>query len=83
MIVLWSIYQDHLVLNCHCGQVGKMAVQGLMLKYCSDKTVEAVEKAARCSRCRGKNIVSTQIIYVGDSELAMYSLHTPEDNKDF
>ena len=60
-----------------------MAVQDLMLKYGEDTTVDAVEKAVRCSRCKDKNITSTQIIYVGRSELAMYSSHTPKDNKDF
>ena len=83
MIVLRSIYQNHLVFNCFCGHVGKLAVKDLMLKYGGDTTVDAVEKAARCSRCRGENISSTQIIYVGSSELAMYSSHTPKDNKDF
>ena len=42
--------------------------------------MEAVVKAARCSRCRSKNITSTQIICVGNSDLAMHSSHTPEDN---
>ena len=41
-------------------------VKDLMLKNGGDTTAEVVEKAARCSRCRGKNIVSTQIIYVGN-----------------
>ena len=54
-----------------------------MLKYGGDTTVEAVEKAARCNRCRGKNITSTQIIYVGKSELALYDAYKPKDNKDF
>ena len=58
-------------------------VKDLMLKYGGDTTVEAVERAARCSRCRGKNISSTQIIYVGSGQFAMYSSHTPKDNKDF
>ena len=83
MIVLRSIYQNHLVFNCLCGHVGKVAVRDLMLKYGGDTTVKAVEKAARCSRCRGKNITSTQIIFVGSSELAMFSSHSPKDNKDF
>ena len=72
-----------LVFNCHCGHFGKVTLQDLMLKYGGDTTVDAVEKAARCSRCRGKKITSTQIIYVGNSELAMYNSHTPKDNKDF
>jgi len=57
-----------------------------MIGYGGDTTVEAVEKAAWwCSRCKGKNITSTQIIYVGNgnSELAMHSAHTPKDNKNF
>ena len=83
MIVLRSIYQNHLVFNCLCGHVGKVAVRDLILKHGGDPTVDAIKKASRCSRCRGKNITSTQIIYVGNSELAMYSLHTPKDNKDF
>ena len=83
MIVLRSIYQNRLMFNCHCGHVGKVAVKELILKYGGHTTVEAVEKAARCSLCRGKNITSTQIIYIGKSELAMYNSHMPEDNKDF
>ena len=81
MIVLRSIYQNHLVFNCLCGHVDKVAVKDLMLKYGGDTSVEAVEKAARCSRCRGKNITSTQIIYVGNSELAISSSHVPKDKR--
>ena len=83
MIVLRSIYQNHLILNCLCGHVGKVAIKDLITNYGGDITVDAVEKAARCSRCKGKNITSTQIIYVGNSELAMHSSHTPKDNKNF
>ena len=39
MIVLRSIYQNHLVFNCLCGHVGKVAVKDLMLKYGGDTTV--------------------------------------------
>ena len=45
--------------------------------------MDAVEKAARCSRCRGNNIISTQIIYIGSSELAMSSAPTSKGNKNF
>ena len=68
--------------NCLCGHVGKVAVKDLMLKHDGDTTVEVVEKVARCSRCRGKNIIGTQIIYVGNSEFGMYNSHTLKDNKD-
>ena len=83
MIVLRSIFQNHLVFNCLCGHVGKVAVRDLLLKYGGGTTVDAVEKAALCSRCRGKDITSTQIIYIGSSDLAMYSLDTLKENKDF
>ena len=83
MIVLRSIYQNHLVLNCLCGHVGKIAVKDLITKYGGDITVDAVEKAARCSRCKGNEITSTQIIYNGSSELAMSSAPTSKGNKDF
>ena len=83
MIVLRSIYQNHLVLNCLCGHVGKIAVKDLITKYGGDITVDAVEKAARCSRCKGNKITSTQIIYNGSSELAMSSAPTSKGNKDF
>ena len=81
--MLYGQYIKTIFVSLFCGHVGKVAVQDLMLKYGEDTTVDAVEKAVRCSRCKGKNITSTQIIYVGRSELAMYSSHTPKDNKDF
>ena len=46
IISLRSIYQNHLVFNCHRGYVGQVAVEDLMLKYVGDTTVEAVEKSA-------------------------------------
>ena len=81
--VLRSIYQNRLVFNCLCSHVDKVAAQDLMLKYGGDTTIAAVEKAVRCSRCRGKNITSTQIFYAGDSKIAMYASHTPIDYNDF
>ena len=83
MIVLRPIYQNHLILNCLCGHVGKIAVKDLIAKYGGDITVDAVEKATRCSRCKGQNITSTQIIYIGRSELAMSSAPTSKGNKNF
>ena len=82
MIVLRSIFQNHLVFNCHCGNVDKVAVQNLMLKYGGNTTVEAVEKAAKFNPYR-QNIINTSIIYIGNSELAMHNSHTPSDNIDF
>ena len=77
MIILRSIYQNHLMFNFICGHVEKVAVRDLMLKYGGGTTVDANEKAAICGRCMGNNITNTQIIYVGSSELAMHSSHTP------
>ena len=45
--------------------------------------MNAVERAARCSRCKGQNITSIQIIYIARSELAMSNAPTSKDNKDF
>ena len=59
MMVLRSIYQNHLVFNCLCGHVGKVAVKDLMLKYGGDTSVEAVEKAARCICRKDKSATST------------------------
>ena len=50
----------------------------------SDKKIaekRLLEKAARCSRCKGNDITSTQIIYVGSSELAISSSHVPKDKR--
>ena len=71
-----SIYQNHLILKGLPGHMGKLAVKDLIAKYGGDITIEAVGKAARCSRCTGKNITSAQIIYIGRSELAMSSAPT-------
>ena len=40
-----------------------------------DVDVDAVERAARCSRCKTKSItsISTQIIFVGNSGIALQS----------
>ena len=61
MVKLSSIHQNHLVLNCRCGHVGQISVQDLIEVYGGDVDVDAVERAARCSKCKGKNISSVQI----------------------
>ena len=83
MIKLSSIPQNHLVLNCLCGHVGQISVQDLIEVYGVDVDVDAVERAARCSKCKGKNISSVQIIYIGGSFDAMHLAHTPKDHKDW
>ena len=54
-----------------------------MLKYAGDTTVDAVEKTARCSCFRGKNITITQIIYVGNRKVATYNYYKRRADKDF
>ena len=80
---LSSIHQNHLVLNLSCGHVGVISVQGLIEVYWGDVDVDAIERAARCSKCRGKSIASVQIIYIKVSFAAMHSSHTPKNNKDW
>ena len=83
MIKLSSIYQNHLVMNCRCGHVGQISVQNLIEVYGGDMDVDAIERAARCSKCNGKSIASVPIIYIGGSFGAMHSSHKPKDNKDW
>ena len=84
MIKLSSIADNHLVLNCRCGHVGQIAVSDLMEVYGGDVSVDAIERAARCRRCRTKSITSMQIIYVGSSEIALLGCETKQsgDNLD-
>ena len=47
-----------------------------------DVDVDAVERAARCSKCKIKSISSTQIIYVGSSGIALQSADNLLPDKD-
>jgi len=71
MILLSSIHQNHIVLNCPCSHVGIIAVADLIEVYGGDVDVDAVGRAARCSRCKTKGITDMQIVYVGGSNEAM------------
>ena len=82
MIVLRSIFQNHLVFNSHCGNVDKVAVQNLMLEYGGDTTVEAVEKAAKFSRCRGKTSLSPQLFISVTVSLANVTLEDVYSGRD-
>ena len=84
MTKLSSIADNHLVLNCCCGHVGQIAVSDLIEVHCGDVNVDAIERAARCRRCRTKSITSMQIIYVGSSEIALLGCETKQsgDNLD-
>ena len=81
MTKLSSISDNHLVLNCRCGHVGQIAVADLIEVYGGDVEVGAVERAARCSRCKTKSIASSQIIYVGNSFEALSSGHIKDNSR--
>ena len=47
-----------------------------------DVDVDAVERAARCSKCKIKSITSTQIIYVGSIGIALQGADNRLPKKD-
>ena len=82
MTLLWSIRNNHIVLNCKCGHVGIIAVHELIDVLGEAVELAVVERSARCSRCGCKRISSVQIIYVGASEDALVGTDTkPEDDE--
>jgi len=82
MVQLSSIFDNHIALTCLCTHWNLLPVKDLIEVYGSDITVDQVEKAARCTKCGAKGVIRTQIIYVGNSEIAMSSAHTPQKNED-
>mgnify|MGYP001212997654 FL=1 len=76
MTLLWSIRNNHIVLNCRCGHVGIIAVHELIDVLGEAVELAVVERSARCSRCGCKRISSVQIIYVGASEDALVGADT-------
>ena len=51
--------------------MGMIAVADIVKVHGRDVDMDAVKRAARCSRCKCKSITNTQIIYVGGSNEAM------------
>ena len=82
MIKLSSIADNHLVLNCRCVHVGQFAVSDLIEVHGGDVSVDAIERAARCRRCRTKSIISMQIIYIGSSGTALQGCDTQQNAHD-
>ena len=60
-----------------------IAVADLIEVHGGDVDVDAVERAARCSKCKTKSITSTQIIYVGSSGIALQSADNLLPDKDW
>jgi hypothetical protein len=81
MVLLLSIRNNYIVLNCRCGHVGIIAVQKLIDVLGGDVELDAVECSARCSSCGFKRISNVQIIYIGASEYALLDADSkPEDD---
>tara|TARA_R110002020_G_scaffold360456_1_gene573107 strand:+ start:1507 stop:1761 length:255 start_codon:yes stop_codon:yes gene_type:complete len=84
MTLLKHISKNHFAIHCVCGHVGLIPVQALIEKYGEDMHVDTVELKSRCSRCKSKGLFERfMIIYVGHSDEAMRSSHTPIDSKTF
>ena len=81
MTTLSSIPVNHLALECACGYVGLVPVKSFLDRYGPDALVADVTKKARCSVCRCKLIQRTQIIYIGNSELASLGSEVPPHSK--
>ena len=82
MATLSSIANNHLVLNCRCGHVGQIAVSDLIEVHGGDVSVDAIERAARCRRCRKKSITCMQIIDIGSSGTALQGCDTQQNAHD-
>ena len=82
IIPLSSITDNHISLTCLCTHWSLLPVKDLIEVYGPHITVDQVEKAARCIKCGAKGVIRTQIIYVGNSEIAMSSAYTPWKNED-
>ena len=82
MIKLSSNFENHLVLNCRFGHVDQISVEDLIEVYDGDLDVEAVQRTARCLKCKGKSISSLQIIYVGGNFHATNSANTLRESND-
>ena len=48
-----------------------------------DVDLDVVERAARCTKCKGKSISSVPAICIERCFDAMHSSHTPKDHKDW
>ena len=70
MTKLSSISENHFAFECQCNHVALVPVKLFLDRYGPDALLKDMVKKARCSRCGSKNILRTQIIYVGNSAIA-------------
>ena len=62
IIPLSSITDNHISLTCLCTHWSLLRVKDLIEVYGPNKTVDKVEKTARCIKCGAKGVIRTQII---------------------
>ncbi len=82
MTPLSSITYNRVSPTCLCTHWNLLPVKELIEVFRPDITVDQVEKAACCTKCGAKGVIRTQIIYVGNSAIAMSTAHTPRKNVD-
>ena len=70
MTKLSSISENHFAFECKCTHVALVPVKLFLDFYGPDALFKDMVKKARCGRCGSKNILRTQIIYVGNSAIA-------------
>jgi len=75
---LSSITDNHLSLECECGHASLLPVSQLLETLPPDTTVHQVRQQARCSRCKVKGMNDCQIIFVGNSAVALDGSKGPE-----
>jgi len=81
MTLLRHIASSHLSITCICGHTGLVAVSDLIIKHGADLHIDTVELNAVCKRCKTKGTFERfQIIFVGQSHLAMKGSDTNKEN---
>ena len=70
MTNLSSISENHFAFECQWTHVAMVPVNLFLDRYGPDALFKDMVKKARCGKCGSKNILRTQIIYVGNSAIA-------------
>ena len=70
MTKLSAISENHFAFECQCTHVALVPVKLFLDRYGRDALFKDMTKKARCSKCGSKNILRTQIIYVGNGAIA-------------
>ena len=70
MTELTSISENHFAFECQGTHVALVPVKLFLDRYGPDALFKDMAKKARCSKFGSKNILRTQIIYVGNGAIA-------------